>query len=99
MEVIMPHPFPMIRGGGLFLICVGGGFLLGWFIPRYWVWFAIGGFISGFIGSSFSPLLGLSLGIPTSIQISALIGAIIFEVVLILFVLRQFQNNRPYTDL
>lgn len=29
------HPFPLIRGGSLFLICVGLGFLIGWLLPRY----------------------------------------------------------------
>lgn len=87
------HPFPLIRGGGLFLISVGLGFLIGWMIPRYWVPLAVGGFVTGGILSSFGSLLAPPLGVPTVTQIAALIGAIIFEIVLIIYVNKRFSDD------
>jgi hypothetical protein len=93
MEAVLAHPFPLIRGGGLFLICVGLGFLLGWFYSRYWIALAITGFVAGFIASALSPLLQPSLGRPTWVQIAALVIAIVVEMFLIWYVVTRYSDG------
>ncbi|CAM3446131.1 DUF6609 family protein [Stackebrandtia soli] len=85
------HPFPLIRGGGLFLMCVGAGFLLGWLLPRWWVPLAIGGGAAGIIASGLSALLP-SLGTPSWIHIAALAGSIVLEMGLIYLVVSRYKD-------
>jgi hypothetical protein len=92
------HPFPLIRGGGLLLICVGAGFLLGWvFFPRIWVALAIAGAVLGFVASAFSPLLSPPLGRASLTQILALSIAIVFEIIVINYVVRKYQSSDSRT--
>lgn len=93
MEVF-PHPFPMIRGGGLFLISVGLGFLVGWIFPRIWTPLAIIGFIVGVVSSSLSGLIPPSLGVPTNVQMIALGVAIIVEIILINLAIKYTKDER-----
>lgn len=85
------HPFPLIRGGGLFLMGIGAGFLLGWIFPRAWVPFAIGGAVAGIVGSGLSALLP-RLGPYQWPQVAALIGAIVIEMGLIYLVVSRYQD-------
>lgn len=94
-----PHPFPLICGGGLFVICVGLGFLLGWFFPRRWIPLAIGGFVAGLVASGFSALLPPSLGSPTIPQIGALVAAIVVEMGLIYLVVARLRGRDDRTML
>ncbi|MCG5219707.1 DUF6609 family protein [Streptosporangium soli] len=87
----MVHPYPLIRGGGLFLIFVGLGFLLGWLIPKIWMPLAIGGFVTGLVASGLSALLP-SLGPPSLMHIAALVIAIIAEMGLIYLVLTKYRE-------
>ncbi len=91
---VLSHPFPMIRGGGLFLISVGFGFLIGWIFPRIWTTLAITGFVVGFVSSSLSGLIPPSLGVPTNLQIVALVIAIVVEIVLINLVIKYTKDER-----
>lgn len=93
------HPFPLIRGGGLFLIFVGLGFLIGWFLPQHWQPFAIAGFVLGFLASALSPLIPPPLGIPSFIQVGALILAIVVEVGMITYVTSRFAQSDERTQL
>lgn len=93
MEPALVHPFPLIRGGGLFLCCVGLGLLLGWRSPRLWVPLAVAGFVAGGVASALSPALPPRLGAPSALQIGALVGAIVFEVAAIAYVVRRFQDD------
>ena len=86
-----PHPFPLIRGGGLFLMGIGAGFLLGWIFPMVWVPFAIVGAAAGIVGSGLSALLP-KLGPYQWPQVAALIGAIFIEMGLIYLVVKRYQN-------
>jgi hypothetical protein len=85
------HPYPLIRGGGLFLLFVGAGFLLGWLIPKWWVQLAIAGGITGVIASGLSALLP-SLGTPSWIHITALIGSMVLEMGLIYLVITKYRD-------
>lgn len=85
------HPFPLIRGGGLFLLFVGLGFLLGWIIPKWWVPLAIGGGITGIVASGLSALLP-SLGTPSWIHIAALVGSMVLEMGLIYLVVTRYKD-------
>ncbi|WP_018348186.1 DUF6609 family protein [Longispora albida] len=90
------HPYPLIRGGGLFLIFVGLGFTLGWLFPRRWVPLAIGGGIAGITASGLSALLP-SLGSPSLVHIGALAAAIVAEMGLIALVVNRFRESGERT--
>ncbi|GII28894.1 DUF6609 family protein [Planotetraspora mira] len=93
-----PHPYPLIRGGGLFLIFVGLGFLLGWTFPKVWIPFAIGGGAVGLTASGLSALLP-SLGTPSFIQIAALVFSFLVELGLIALVLNRYKNADQRTQI
>ncbi|MFJ2738644.1 DUF6609 family protein [Streptomyces sp. NPDC087440] len=88
----VPHPYPLIRGGGLFLLCVGLGFLLGWIVQSRWVPFAIGGGVAGFVASGLSALLP-SLGSTSFVQIAGLVGSFVLEMGLIYLVVSRYQKQ------
>lgn len=90
-EVAADHPYPLIRGGGLFLTCVGAGFLLALLVPKWWMQFAIGGGVAGFIASGLSALLP-SLGTPSAVQICALVGSFVLEMALIYLVITRYKD-------
>jgi hypothetical protein len=87
----LDHPYPLIRGGGLFLIFVGLGFLLGWIFPRRWVPLAIAGGITGFTASGLSALLP-SIGTPSIAQIAGLVGSFVIEMGLIYLVITKYKD-------
>jgi hypothetical protein len=91
LDAAADHPYPLIRGGGLFLICVGTGFLLSWLLPRYWAACAIAGGVAGFIASGLSALLP-SLGTPSAVQISALVGSFLLEAGLIYLAVTRYKD-------
>ncbi|MEO3792310.1 DUF6609 family protein [Nonomuraea sp. B10E15] len=92
------HPYPLIRGGGLFLIGVGTGFLLSWIFRTYWLQFLIGGFAAGFVGSGLSALLP-SLGSPSFAHIAGLVGSFVLEAGLIYLVLSRTKGADDRTVL
>ena len=96
--VAADHPYPLIRGGGLFLIGIGAGFLLGWIFPKRWIPLAIAGAVAGFTASGLSALLP-SLGSPSAVQIAALAGAIVVEMGLIALVVTRFRDRELRTQI
>ncbi|WP_336208554.1 DUF6609 family protein [Nonomuraea sp. LPB2021202275-12-8] len=95
---VADHPYPLIRGGGLFLLGVGTGFLLSWIFAKYWLPFVIGGFVAGFVGSGLSALLP-SLGTPSFAQIAGLVGSFLLEMGLIFLVLSRTKGADDRTIL
>lgn len=91
LAVPADHPYPLIRGGGLFLLGVGTGFLLSWIFRKFWLQFMIGGFIAGFVGSGLSALLP-SLGTPSFAQIAGLVGSFVLEAGLIFLVITKTKS-------
>lgn len=87
----LDHPYPLIRGGGLFLIGVGTGFLLSWTFRRFWLQFMIGGFVVGFTASGLSALLP-SIGSPSVAQIAGLVASFVIEMGLIYLVLTKNKD-------
>ncbi|MCC5581758.1 hypothetical protein IMZ11_39775 [Microtetraspora sp. AC03309] len=88
---VADHPYPLIRGGGLFLLFVGLGFLGSWAFNKYWIQFLIGGFIAGFTASGLSALLP-SLGSPSFAHIAGLVGSFVIEAGLIYLVLTKNKD-------
>ncbi|WP_433252143.1 DUF6609 family protein [Streptosporangium sp. CA-135522] len=91
LSTAVDHPYPLIRGGGLFLLCLGICFLLSWVFRRHWLPFVIAGFATGFVASGLSALLP-SLGTPSIPQIAGLVGAFVLEMGLIYLVLTRFKD-------
>ncbi|MFD9942868.1 DUF6609 family protein [Nonomuraea sp. NPDC059023] len=91
VETLLAHPYPLIRGGGLFLLFLGLGFLLSWIFRSRWLVFVIGGFATGLTASGLSALLP-SLGKPSFIHIAGLAGAIVIEMGLIYLVLTRYKD-------
>ncbi|MEU7897357.1 DUF6609 family protein [Nonomuraea sp. NPDC049152] len=85
------HPYPLIRGGGLFLLFLGLGFLLSWLFRKNWLPFVIGGFATGLTASGLSALLP-SLGSPSFAHIAGLAGAIVLEMGLIYLVISRYRD-------
>jgi hypothetical protein len=92
------HPYPMIRGGGLFLIIIGAGIILGAIVPKY-TWHAFG--VSAFVASTALTLMArpltAPLGTPTRFQIGALVIAVIMEFVIISLLPRFFPPRNEHT--
>ena len=87
----LDHPYPLIRGGGLFLMCVGAGFLLCWIFPKHWIPFAIGGGVAGFIASGLSALLP-KIGTIAPVHIIALVGSMVLEMGLIYLAITRYKD-------
>ena len=86
-----PHPYPLIRSGGVFLICVGTGLLFGWIFPKWWARLALVGGVSAVTATALTAV-PLALGTPSTVQIAALVGAVAVEVGLIAYVLRRLRD-------
>jgi hypothetical protein len=82
--------YPMMRGGGLMLICVGVGFLIAWFSGSRWYVPAIVGAVLGLISTGLAGLFSPPLAAPSGLQIGALVLAILVETVLIILVVRKY---------
>jgi hypothetical protein len=91
-----PHPYPLIRSGGVFLICVGAGLLFGWIFPRWWTRIAVVSGVSAVTATAMSAV-PLALGTPSTLHIVALIGAVAVEVGLIAYVLRRLRDADEHT--
>jgi hypothetical protein len=89
------HPYPMIRGGGMFVFLMGLGIAAGAFLgERRFVAPLIIGFTSAFVAQSlFARRLTRSLGKPTRAQVMALAGAILLEFVLTGAVFYFFRHD------
>jgi hypothetical protein len=96
METITTsHPFPMIRGGGLFVSLIGLGIVAGAIrgegqmaLPL------IAGAVAAVLALSiFRRSLTLPLGVPTRTQVMALVGGILAEFILCGIVAYVFRNQ------
>ena len=95
----MPHMFPMIRGGGLFIFVMGVGVILGGLWPRRRMTMLIAGGAGATLSIILTAnLLGRPLGAPTRLQFWALAAAIALEIVLIRVVVARYKRGgeRPF---
>ncbi len=83
-ELLGAHPFPLIRGGGLFLLLVGLSIVVGAVAPRrLWASFTAGVMIASAVVALTAVRLTAPLGRPTAFQIESLMVAVFIEVMAI----------------
>lgn len=92
--VLWAHAFPMVRGGGLFILIMGAGVVLGgvfvrWRLPLL----GLGAAAASAAIAMFAAKLAAPLGVPTRLQIGFLVGSIILEAVLIRIVVAKFKKS------
>lgn len=89
----MPHMFPMIRAGGLFILIMGIGVVLGGLWPRLRMAMLIAGGAGATLAIIFTAnALTRPLGVPTRTQFWALGAAIALEIVLIRLVVARYKR-------
>ena len=82
--VLGVHPFPLIRGGGLFLLLVGLAIMVGAVAPRrLWASFIAGVIIASAVVALTAIRLAAPLGKPTPFQLDSLMVAVFIEVMAI----------------
>ncbi len=92
-SLAMPHSFPMIRAGGLFILIMGIGVLLGGLWPRRRMLMLIAGGAGATLAIILTAnVLTRPLGVPTRTQFWALAAAIALEIVLIRFVVARYKR-------
>lgn len=98
-SVAMPHLFPMIRAGGVFIFIMGVGVILGGLWPRR----RMAMLIAGGAGATLAIILTANvltrpIGVPTRAQFWALAAAIALEIVLIRIVVARYKRSgeRPF---
>lgn len=98
-SIAMPHLFPMIRAGGLFILIMGLGVLLGGLWPRLRMPTLIAGGAAATLAIILTAnALTRPLGLPTRVQAWALVAAIVLEMVLIRVVVARYKRagERPF---
>jgi hypothetical protein len=98
-SVAMPHMFPMIRAGGLFILIMGIGVIFGALWPRRRMAMLIAGGTGATLAIILTAdLLTRPLGVPTRTQFWALAAAIALEIVLIGIVVARYKRagERPF---
>ncbi|MCE2723582.1 MAG: DUF6609 family protein [bacterium] len=86
--------YPLMRGGGLMLICIGIGFLVAWFSGSRWYVPAVIGAVLGLLSTGLAGTFSPPLPAPSSLQISALVLAIVVETVLVVLVIRRYAADQ-----
>jgi len=86
--------YPLIRGGGLFLVIIGAMIMAGAALPRTRnVLLALGLALASVATAVAAPSLARPLGVPTWQQILALAGSVLFEMILIPTVVRGVRHR------
>lgn len=89
----MAHAFPMVRGGGLFILIMGLGVALGAMFPdRRKLLLGAGAAAATIAIVVFAPALAGPLGVPTRLQLWFLFGAIGAEAVLVRLAVARYKN-------
>jgi hypothetical protein len=88
------HAFPLVRGGGLFILIIGAGVMLGGiFVRRRLLVLGIGAAAASAAIALFAAQLAAPLGMPSRIQVGFLVGSIVLEAVLIRIVVAKFKKS------
>lgn len=89
-----PHAFPLIRGGGLFIVIMGLGMLLGALLPsRRGLFLAAGAAAATLAIVVFARPLAAPFGAPTAIQLWFLFGSIAAEAALIPLAVARYRQS------
>jgi hypothetical protein len=92
------YSYPLIRGGGLFLLIVGAMLAAGAFLPRARNLLLASGLALASIATAIAaPGLARPLGVPTRQQILALAGSVLLEMILIPVIVRRVQHRGERT--
>lgn len=84
LPVHAAHPFPLIRGGGLFLLVVGFSVMLGAVSPRrVWSLLVAGAIVGAAATIAAAMRLAAPLGRPSEFQIGSLAAAVLVEAIAI----------------
>jgi hypothetical protein len=89
-ELSQADVFPLIRGGGLFLVVAGASVMLGALVfrARYAI-FGIGAAIAGTLTALYAAPLAAPYGKPRLVEIAFLTAAVVLEMVILATVLRR----------
>jgi len=84
---IPPHPYPMVRAGGVFLVFFGAGIVINIFLS--------GAFLVGVVLAVMSLMFSktLSFGKPRPFQIIALVCAIVLEIILFFIIFQALPAD------
>ncbi len=95
-DLTQAEAFPLIRGGGLFLVVAGLSIVLGAFLfrARYPI-FGAGAAIASGLTAAFAAQLAAPYGVPSVIQISSLGIAVALEMILLV---RVLSAGRSFDD-
>ncbi len=95
-DLTQAEAFPLIRGGGLFLIIVGIAIIAGafFFRMRYPI-FGVGAAIASGLTAVFAAALAAPYGAPSLIQLASLAIAVALEMILLV---RALSSSRAYED-
>ena len=92
------YPYPLIRGGGLFLIVIGAMIIAGALLPKFRNRLvAVGLALAGIITAIAAPSLARPLGVPTWQQILVLVGSVLLEMIVIQVVVRYVYQRGERT--
>jgi hypothetical protein len=84
LPVLGAHPYPLIRGGGLFLLLVGLSIMIGTVAPRrVWTLLIAGAIVASVVVAATAVRLTAPLGRPSAWQIESLAAAVVIEVMAI----------------
>ena len=87
------YPYPLIRGGGLFLIIIGAIIIAGALLPRTRnILVATGLAFASIVTAIAAPSLAHPLGVPSWQQILVLAGSVLLEIILIQVVVRRVYH-------
>jgi hypothetical protein len=87
------YPYPLIRGGGIFLIIIGAMIIAGALLPRARnILVAAGLAFASIVTAIAAPGLARPLGAPSWQQIFVLAGAVLLEMILIQVVVRYVYH-------
>lgn len=86
--------YPLVRGGGLFVMLMGAGIVLGaiWFRSRN-SFLAIGAIVATVAVSLTAARLAAPYGVPTLAQIGWLVAAVVAEVIALALVIPRFARR------
>lgn len=91
-ELAYAQAYPLVRGGGLFLMVVALGMLAGGVVPRIRrAALAVAAVIAVLLTAWFAR----GLAAPTALQVGALVGAVALEIALIPLVARRVWRRGP----
>lgn len=87
------YPYPLIRGGGLFLTIIGAMIIAGAMLPRSRnIMVAAGLALASIVTALAAPSLARPLGVPSWQQILVLAGSVLLEIILIQVVVRSVYH-------